>query len=269
MSNVALNKPVEEKMNHPESATDGNIKNYNGIKGFADFMWPGTLTVDLNQIYDLFCIRMLLWDEMGDSFRRRDSRIYKYRLLTSIDHKLWNVIHDTGEKGYKGWQVFDFDKSIQVRYIRVHGLYNSVNPNFHVVQLEAYDNQNIDTSIDITFHKQIITSVLNNEEGDGLPIEDKMKYIISQLDELIEKNSDLIKPEPFKEISSQLKIKVRDITAIERSVDSIRRRIIDPVSKELVKQSKIGKISLILGIFFFIVTIVLPYILKWLNTNGK
>jgi hypothetical protein len=42
----------------------------------------------------LFCISLLLWDGLGQGNKQRDTRIHKYRLLTSVDHLAWKVIRD-------------------------------------------------------------------------------------------------------------------------------------------------------------------------------
>ena len=51
MSNVALGKSVEEPINNAIAATDGVVTGYTGMRGFTEFPWPGTLTVDLGQTH--------------------------------------------------------------------------------------------------------------------------------------------------------------------------------------------------------------------------
>lgn len=75
MANVALGKSIkEEQVENAVAATDGQITGYTGNTGFAYFRWPGTLTVDLDNIYRLSCIRMLLWDGLGQGGGPRDPR---------------------------------------------------------------------------------------------------------------------------------------------------------------------------------------------------
>src|SRR6185436_17385990 len=100
--------------------------------------------------YDLSCIRLLLWDGLGeDNNKQRSSRTYKYRLLTSADHQIWKVIYDSSSEGGNGWQEFRFSKPLAARYVRIHGLSNSANASFQVVQVEAYDDQPPDLGAEI------------------------------------------------------------------------------------------------------------------------
>src|SRR3989339_1861781 len=108
MPNIALNKSFEEPINNASEATNGIVSGYTGVKGFAFFSWPGTMTIDLGEIKKIYCIRFLLWDGLGKGGSKRDPRIYKYRLLTSTNHKIWNVYFDTASNGFNGWQVFTF-----------------------------------------------------------------------------------------------------------------------------------------------------------------
>ena len=150
--NVAQNKKVEEeKVINSTQVTNGNVSCYTGNDGYAQFIWPGTITIDLEQVYDIKCIRFLLWDGLGQPNPQRDNRIYKYRLLTSIDHHNWTVIFDTSEHGYNGWQVFNLISNIRCRYIRIYGLWNSANQDFHIVEIEAHDNDPPEYGSEITF----------------------------------------------------------------------------------------------------------------------
>lgn len=98
MSNVALGKPIEEPIKSPLAATDGNASEYSGYSGYAEFSWPYMMTIDLGALFGLSCIRLLLWDGLGEGNKQRSPRIYKYRLLTSADHQLWKVIYDSSMK---------------------------------------------------------------------------------------------------------------------------------------------------------------------------
>ena len=108
MANIALHKRIEERMKGADSSVDGQIDGYTASDGFAEFRWPGTLTLDLSETAEICCIRILLWDGLGQGGGQPDDRIYKYRLLTSLDHQTWKAIYDTGGNGYNGWQVFVF-----------------------------------------------------------------------------------------------------------------------------------------------------------------
>ena len=242
MANVALEKPVEEPVTNAASVTDGEITNYTGYIGFAELPWPSILTVDLGGSYNLICIRLLLWDGLGKEGKVRANRFYKYRLLTSTDHQVWKVIFDSSNDGSNGWQVFNFSDSLSVRYIRIHGLWNSANPSFQIVQVEAHDSPPPEVDAEIVLQRTIQTEALEEEVGDGLPLQARVGGIINGIERLIEGN-DLLNPKPFRELISQLRLQVRDVTALERGMDSIRREIISPVHQELERSAKLGKFS--------------------------
>lgn len=242
MANVALRKPVEEPMKNSGAATDGNSSDYTGLKGFADFPWPNTLTVDLGGTYDLHCIRFLLWDGLGQGGGRRNLRVYKYRLLVSEDHHTWTVLYDTRDDGYNGWQSFEFEHTIQAQYIRVHGLWNSANSNFHIVQIEAHDSQPPPLGAEITLYRRLSTDSFELESGEGLPLTSRMRDIIRKIDDLVAENS-ILNPEPFQELTSELRVRVGDIGAVESSMGSIRRAIIAPVQDRLEQSMKLGQFS--------------------------
>jgi hypothetical protein len=242
MPNVALGKTIEEPITNPAAATDGDNTGYTDYIGFADATWPCMLTVDLGASYNLVCIRILLWDGLGESGRKRDNRVFKYRLLTSIDHQVWKVIFDSSHDGSNGWQVFTFSDALNTRYIRIHGLSNSANEHFQVVQVEAHDNIPPDLDAEIVLQRTIQTKAVEEEVGDGLPLQARIGGIINGIERLIEGN-ELLNPKPFKELISQLRVQVRDVTALERGMDSIRREIISPVREELEHSAKLGKFS--------------------------
>lgn len=257
MANVALGKPIEEHVTNSSSATDGNASKYSAVTGFAEFSWPYMITVDLGVSCGLFCIRLLLWDGLGEANKQRDNRVYKYRLLTSVDRKTWKVIHDSLDGGGNGWQEFRFPNPLEARYVRVHGLSNSANDKFQIVQVEAHDNQPPDLDAEIVLARPVLTeSDLDNEVGDGLPLQAKVQSIISGIEELIEKNEQYINPQPFRLLISQLRNQVSDVASLERGMDSIRREIITPVRTELEQSARfssrgfwVGLVGGVLAIF--------------------
>ena len=225
-----------------DEVTDGNITEYTGNTGFGWFHWPATLTVDLGDVFNLACIRFLLWDGLGSQGAVRNIRIYKYRLLTSVDHENWKVLFDSGIEGYNGWQVFSFPKHIQVRYIRIHGIWNSANSGFHVVQLEAHDSEPPLLEADIILRREIFTEEITVENSDGLPLASRVHEIINSLQTLIEAN-EYLNPKPFSELISDLRLKVTNIAAIELSMEAIRQEITEPVNQELKKASRLARFS--------------------------
>jgi hypothetical protein len=256
MNNLALNKSIEERIGNASFVTDGDIYNYNGNTGFGYFLWSGTLTIDLENVFHIKCIRILLWDGLGKGNTQRDSRIYKYRLLTSIDHKNWDVLYDTCDKGYNGWQVFNIEDGIDAKFIRLHGMWNSANSEFHVVQIEAYESYPQELQAEITLKHNVITSEISKEKGDGHPLTNKLSVIINKIEKLILENSNIINPDPFKALTSELQTQVKDIGSIENSMDSIRREITGPVKAELEKSAQVGRFSLWVGIIGGILAII-------------
>lgn len=274
MTNVALNKHVEEDIGNAGAATDGNTTRYTGNEGYAWFDWPGTLTVDLGGVHVLRCVRTLLWDGLGQGGVTRDPRTYLYRLLASSDHNHWIVIFDTGHTGFNGWQVFNFPHGIQTRYIRIHGLANSANRSFHVVQVEAYDDDPPPLTVEATLQRMIVTNSLQEESGDGLPLQMRVRSVINGIEQLVN-TTQYLNPQPFRDLISQLRLQLTDIGSIERSMDSIRREIIGPVKEELNKAGKLGKFSFwgfwvgIIGGLLAIVSLILNIYLAYLTLKPK
>ncbi|MDD3688054.1 MAG: discoidin domain-containing protein [Bacteroidales bacterium] len=161
MANIALNKPIiESAWAKPQELTNDNFKVYDGNNGFTYSHWPSYLTLDLQEIASIETIRFLLFD--------KDARTYKYRFLTSPDLINWSVHFDSYDVGYSGWQEFSFPDKINVRYIRIHCLWNSVNTGFHLVQMQVYDENTELLEYKITNKKVIHTKseIIATEIGD-------------------------------------------------------------------------------------------------------
>lgn len=240
MANVALHKPVEERVSHAEVPTNGVITGYTPHSGFAHFDWPGTLTVDLGSIAAVVCIRFLLWDGMGTG-KARAGRLYKYRLLASEDHDAWTVLYDGSSAGSNGWHEFSLASPLMSRYVRLHGLWNSANESFHVVELEVHDSPPPELEAEVPV-KRSVGRRSDMELGDGQPMELRFNALLNDIDELIA-GTTLLNPQPFREVTSQLRREVADIAALERSVDAVRREIVGPVQRELALSQKLGRFS--------------------------
>jgi hypothetical protein len=226
MANVALGKPVEENHTGRELITDGKRTGYSGKQGFCHFYWPGRITVDLRATFSVKCIRVLLWDG--------DSRLYKYRLLISTDHRAWQVVHEAETTGSNGWQVFRFPAGIPVRYVRVHGLHNTSNSKIHIVEIEVHDSEPDKLEKAPKLDRTLDASECELESGDKLPIGANFKLLISEL-ERIQAETQVLNKDLIKKTVDELKVQLADITAIERDLDSIRRRITMPVEDELAR----------------------------------
>jgi hypothetical protein len=258
MANVALNRSILEALGKGAAlATDGNITAYTAHDGFAYFKWPGTLTVDLEAAFALTCIRMLLWDGLGEPGSPRNPRIYLYRLLVSTDGQNWKVVYDTGIDGYNGWQVFAFPQPISARYIRIHGLWNIANRDFHIVQIEAYDDSTVPPlQVEAGLSRTIAGGTGDVEAGDGRVWSTDVSRVIGELETLVEK-SKILNPEPFSALISQLRVQVVDIRNVERGMDGIRREIIGPVNKELRKIVVTGRWQLWIGLIALVASVVI------------
>jgi hypothetical protein len=263
MANIALNKPIlENEWLRPEELTKNNYKTYTGTKGFTEAIWPINLTLDLQEIYYIETIRFLLW--------AKDQRVYKYRLLTSIDSITWDVHFDSSQGGSNGWQEFCFQEKILIRYIRIQCLWNSSNAAFHIVEMQVYDEDTENLEITV-INKRIIRSKQNGETreiGDGLPLTQKINNLTNSLERTLKENP-LINPDPFQEIIKNFRIQAYDIESLEISLESIRREIINPVKNELEEGKRLGRFSVwgfYVGFAGIVVSIfaILNGIFKWI-----
>lgn len=231
MENLALGKPVAEPIVRPELLTDGLVSGYDGMEGFTLFPWPGYATVDLGQPQLIKTIRFLLWDNRGRGIGPADPRGYKYRLLVSSDRQDWTVLFDTGGQAYNGWQVFHLREPTLVQYIRLHGLHNTANSDIHVVELEAYAD--VPPPVDsATVECEVGPETYTTEHGDGLPIEQSISAIVNSFERVLAENN-VLNPVPFTALISQLKLRVSDISFLERRMGAVQRQLVDPVAAQL------------------------------------
>ena len=266
MSNLALGKRVKENILRSSAATDGNTIDYDAKKGYAHFRWPGTLTVDLEEVRNIHIIRFLLWDGLGNGSTKKANRKYSYRLLVSIDYRTWGVVFDTGYEGYTGWQCFNFPNGIDVQFIRITGLRNTANNEFHIVQVEAYKEEAPKLDKECALQRTYIERDSDLEIGDGYPLSRRVDEIVNQL-ELIN-TKEFLHPDLFTKLTAELKLQVLDIGRIENNMDSIRREIIEPVKKELEISKKLGRFSFwgfwvgIVGGILAILTLAIAFLFK-------
>ena len=265
MPNVAVNKQVVESfVEHANVVTDGNTTNYTGNRGFAYFNIPGTLTVDLKKIHPIKCIRILLWDGLGEGKTRIDSRKYRYRLAVSKDNSDWPELYNTSEEGTIGWQIFTFKNAIQIRYIRIYGLDNTANHQFHVVEVEAHNDYppkpeghigtdielpgNDDESFSSKGSLQVATRINSNE----------LNKIITTLEQ-----------SPLdKTLIQNIKARFEDLIVLDQNLEAIRREIVNPVTNEMQKSNRLAVVALFITIIGLILTIIFSpsgdKILSWL-----
>jgi hypothetical protein len=119
-----------EGIGNPQHLLDGVSTGYDGSSGYTDGNCPCAWTIDLGKPQPLKLVRFLLWDG--------DPRFYRYRLEASDDGQRWGVVKDAAEGEHRGWQSVEL-KGRPLRYLRIHGLFNSANSSFHLVEFEAYN----------------------------------------------------------------------------------------------------------------------------------
>src|SRR5690606_11757543 len=243
----------------------GIVEGYTGRTGYAYFPWPGYCTVDLEKVHDLSSIRILLWDNQGQGQSHPDDRKYKYRLLASEDQAHWRLVYETDDVGTIGWQVFDFDKSLSARYIRVHGLWCSKQLSVHIVQLEAYDAPTPSLpSRSPMVHLRLGAPTELIEEVVSYKATSTMRDIIVKL-RRIPDDYPVINGNPFRNVADELEMRLDDITQIEERIDAVHRRIVEPVAKELEFGRQANRLGLWTGLAGIIVSIVLFAISVYLN----
>ena len=111
----------------PDLLIDGKT-DHKTREGFAFGPTPCNFTIDLRSVRSIGLIRFLLYE--------LDSRKYGYRLLISADGESWEVVGS--EKKAKGWQEISLEDA-EARYVRINGISNTANNDFHVVEVEVYE----------------------------------------------------------------------------------------------------------------------------------
>jgi hypothetical protein len=112
---------------------DGKIEHGKKIggKGYAWGVCPSDFVVEFPKLQKISKIRFLLYDQ-------DDARRYKYQLMVSSGNgKKWKMIADFADKPSFGWQEHKFEMQ-SIKRIKVVGLHNSGNANFHIVEVEAF-----------------------------------------------------------------------------------------------------------------------------------
>jgi tetratricopeptide (TPR) repeat protein len=129
--NVALARSgaVATGGTHPEVLIDGISTGYTGSSGFAYGAFPVEFIVTLPRALPLRMIRLLLWDGQA--------RFYRFAVETSSDGRSFQPLVDRGQGEWRSWQTLSFAPR-RVKAIKLKGLYNSANGDFHCVELEAY-----------------------------------------------------------------------------------------------------------------------------------
>jgi len=130
--NVALasnGTTVTGPIHKPESLLDGKAVSGDG-NTYAAGNWPCEWYITFDKIYRLREIRMLLHDVSNQVY-------YQYVIETSVDGKTFAPLVDRSKGEWRSWQHIPFPPR-PVKLIKLTGKFNSGNPFFHVVELEAY-----------------------------------------------------------------------------------------------------------------------------------
>jgi len=248
LANVALNRPVSEDTVNGAEITDGVTLGYTAYRGFGWFRWPGSTTLDLGEEINLKGVRFLLWDDLGDPSHRRAARQYGYRLLVSRDKLNWRILYDTSNRGRNGWQGFPIINGLPVRYVRIHGLYNTANGEFHIVQLEAYDEELPRNDVQYDHLTSLIPDdTCQFEMGEGSDMTSELMETIGTLENMIDGATGLDAAH-FRRVFDKMKVRVHDLSAIADNMGSVRREIIDPVQMNLKSLLKSAKWSSWVGV---------------------
>ncbi|HEY3320660.1 MAG TPA: hypothetical protein VGP72_09370 [Planctomycetota bacterium] len=115
---------------------DGVATGYDWYSGFGYSCWttnpPEPFLITLREPVEIDCVRFLLWDG--------DDRFQRYKLEVCADEKAehWIVAADRSgpNEQCRGWQTIRFQPQM-VKLIRLTGTFNSYNPSFYVVELQA------------------------------------------------------------------------------------------------------------------------------------
>ena len=251
MTNIARSKKVvEDNVRNASVVTNGETSGYTFNSGFAYFEHPGTLTVDLENQYEIRCIRFLLWDGLGEGGTEPHKRRYRYRLATSSDNSHWKEWYSSPEQGAIGWQIFNFTEPIETRYIRIYGLHNTTNKEFHVVELEAYDGTPERPSGFIGAETKIGIEALQVTEDElGRPSSQKIDS--ASLNKIIKS----LEESPIDPVLVEnIRLRFEDLVVLDQNLQAIRREIVGPVTNEMQKSNKLALIALTLTIIGLILT---------------
>lgn len=150
----------------PLNDAEGQLAlNYSEFSGCTTVIAPNYLTFDLKlnnkgeqALFEVRAIQFLLWDNRGNDKREICDVKIRYRLLVSDyegdlvcdemgalhpvkqgDVVRWHTLYDTLREGQNGWQVFHMERSIRIRYIRLHLISSDDEDNrCNIVRLGAY-----------------------------------------------------------------------------------------------------------------------------------
>jgi hypothetical protein len=152
------------------------------------------MTLDLKGLCTISSTKLLLWD--------LDNRYYRYKIEASSNNTTWTTIVDrtAATNQCRSWQNISFSPTIQARYLRLTGTYNSspANRGFHVVEWEDYGTVGVGIGFGVESSAGLLSASGDMTSGNmnALKSEGKMNVLkgnVSVLEPMDVRTSD---PEP-------------------------------------------------------------------------
>ena len=114
---------------NPEYAVDGKRQGT-----FFESRWSekNFLEIDLGEVRKADGVRIFFW--------HGDLRYYQFYVLSSVDGKKWEMLYDERKNSVRSREE-GFGKdfpAIEMRFVRVFVLFNSVNASCHIREVEIY-----------------------------------------------------------------------------------------------------------------------------------
>lgn len=138
-SNLCLNKPVEVSAEYfgdnGTKAVDGDANSWWDAGAYSKKPW---IIVDLEKPMEVdraFVSNVWSWG----------SRYYQYNVYGSLDKENWTLLSEktSTNDATKTGDQFRFNDGINIRYLKIEGLYNSANASFHVTEIRAFGQDRI------------------------------------------------------------------------------------------------------------------------------
>lgn len=270
---------------------DGHIDlRYSEFSGFTAVIPPGYITIDLEQVREVQTIQFLLWDNLGNGKNEACDVVCRYRLLASdydgdlkydeasrnvmpVDGNgsvVWTVLYDTLRHGYNGWQVFNLDRPMHFRYLRLHLLSNSANDMpCNVVRLEAYSRRLVgyryrqmpafEALIETEDSSKAVKSVgrrsIRYNSFIKFPVE--LRHLLEQQIVAARSVGQLQLVEKMSLLCSDLRQIIEEMSVYDKRVTQINDRIFKNTNKILQRSNMLKLISIFLGIVGLILNFVL------------
>lgn len=267
MTDYTTSCEVLEYCNHPEQMLQDHVE-YNGKTGYCGIHVPAFVTVDLLRSVPIRELSFLLWDYLDpnntDAEKAKKERMrYAYRVLTSEDRVVWNVIEDSLDDYRRGWQVFTFATPLTARYVRIHALNNLQNSGFHIVRLHVLDQIRSSREVAPSFCKEIHEPAFEREVGDQYPLSNQLMDLSERVHRVIsgakEPPAESVRAACL-DLQDKLYQRSRELNAVDGKIDEIRRLIAVPVKSKFEgdfrEAQKARKWELIFTAALFVLSII-------------